>query len=195
MNPSTYKQVEENAKQVDIILRNIGDLSGLPMTVQEMAAAITALQDTVLTPGAGSDLAVDVNNNSKVLGLHVNTANSTTDLTPDKYSSGCTVELKRTTTIAANSLAGVTDAYCFLITFKQDSNTTDETTIDLTGGYHPTQLIIANNSFFIYKRIALSNVWGEWTGRPVQNPQFVTTPDSTAPTNQASGEFWVETIT
>lgn len=194
-NPSTYKQILDNMQNILTLTESMGNVSELPMTVEQMADKVKELSEAILTPPPEGG-AINTPEGIKVVGIHSNTANKDEDTVPADYKQGMTLELKLASTVGLEGKEGIAKPYIFILTFVQDTSLDTESTVP-AGSYAPMQLAFADASAVQYMRIAESDNWGEWkiqgdgTGDK-QVLQFIQS--ETEPVNQPEGHYWCEPI-
>lgn len=194
-NPSTYKQVLDNMKNIVALAQSMGDMSELPMTVSEMAAKVQQLTNAILTPPPEGG-AVSTPEGIKIIGIHSNTSNSEVDTVPSSYSQGMTLELKAAAKIGLSDKEDIVKPYIFVLTFVQDSALEAESALP-ENSFSPMQLAFADASAVQYMRIAENNVWGEWKiqGDGTGEEQVLQIIQSeTEPVDQPEGHYWCEPI-
>lgn len=171
INPSTYKQVLENAKRV-----------------QELADKILNAD-----PSTGGDV-VNSEEGIKVVGLHINTNNTDTDLTINQYKNGVTYEFKNVDVLKLTDTNGFIPGYCLLMTINKDGRIEGESDTEFTG----FQIAFTNgDTYGQYRRNATSDTtWGEWmslSGTTGGSSDWQHS--DTQPEDQAEGGYWCQPIT
>lgn len=204
INPSTYKQVVENAAKLLQLVGQLGDLSELPYDLNELARRVEELSNKILdvqpdpdTGGIGTEGDV-VNSGTgvKVIGIHVNTSKTEENSTIDEYAHGVTFEFKNSEVIGVKGKTGMTGDYCFIMTVKKDSPIAGEPE---TLGAKEFQIAYGTDGIYMFRReVTPEGGWGEWQERVDPKPQEVRqqfVQSDTQPTDQLEGEYWCEPIT
>jgi hypothetical protein len=193
MNPSTYKQVVENLKQINVLMDKMGDVENLPMSVEEMGNRVQKLTEMVIDPSDTGSLGTTADGDTKVVGTHANTDYSEVDTPPSSYNQGMTVELKNVDKIGLTGKTDISKQYVFVLTLIQDTKLRDEEAVD-ESEYVPMQIAYADKSVTQYVRAATDDsTWGEWMYLEIDVPNQVILSD-TAPDTQPEGHFWAEPI-
>lgn len=186
--PSTYQQVLANMEAI----AGLGNLSELPMNLEEIANTVKKLEDTIVNPpagGASSDV-ITTEDGSKVLGNHLNTGNAEVDTPLDEYTRGVTFEVKNVTIVGLNEKDGMTDAYCMVMTVKRDSAIEDEPeAISFT----PFQVAFSTSGACLYIRHQSDTGWDEWQGLSGGGSKEIVS--DTQPDKQKAGDYWCQPIT
>lgn len=195
-NPSTYKQVLENMQSILTLFESMGNMSELPMTVEQMAAKVQELSDSILTPPPGGG-AVTTPDGIKVIGIHSNTTLKDENTVPADYKQGMTLELKLAEAVGLGDKEDIVKPYIFILTFVQDTSLDSESAVP-EGSFAPVQLAFADAAAVQYMRVAESGVWGEWKiqGDGTGDKQVLQIIQSeTEPVDQPEGHYWCEPIT
>ena len=113
INPSTYKQVVENAKKILELLDSAGDITNITEDITTIKGDITdinkileQLKKLVINPPATGDI-INTDDGLKVIGVHINTSKKDENTPINDYQQGITFEFKNTTVIGVNSLPGM----------------------------------------------------------------------------------------
>src|SRR5699024_1830026 len=125
INPSTYKQVVENAKKILEFLDSAGDITNITEDITNIKGDITdinkileQLKKLVINPPATGDI-INTDDGLKVIGVHINTSKKDENTPITDYQQGITFEFKNTTVIGVNSLPGMSSGpYCAVMTVK-----------------------------------------------------------------------------
>lgn len=185
---STYQQVLENMEA----LANLGNLSNLPMDLEEIANTVKKLEETIVNPpegGASSDV-ITTEDGSKVLGNHLNTGNAEDDTPLDSYTRGVTFEIKNVSVVGLSGKDGMTDDYCMVMTVKRDSAIENEPE-ELN--FTPFQMAFSSSGACLYIRHQGEAGWGEWKGLSGNGGSNEIISES-QPDNQKAGDYWCQPI-
>lgn len=206
INPSTYKQVVENAKKILELLDSAGDITNITEDITNIKGDITdinkileQLKKLVINPPATGDI-INTDDGLKVIGIHINTSKKDENTPITDYQQGITFEFKNTTVIGVNSLPGMSSGpYCAVMTVKQDSSITGESGPITTT---PFQIAYSVDEFYFYRRnVTDGNAWGEWLQQQLgggggsggdYRQQIIQS--ETEPVGQEVGDYWAEPI-
>lgn len=206
INPSTYKQVVENAKKILELLDTAGDITNITEDITNIKGDVTdinkildELKGLIINPPATGDI-INTDDGLKVIGVHINTSKKDENTPITDYQQGITFEFKNTTVIGVNSLPGMSSGpYCAVMTVKQDSSITGESgPITST----PFQIAYSVDEFYFYRRnVTDGNAWGEWLQQQLgggggsggdYRQQIIQS--ETEPVGQEVGDYWAEPI-
>lgn len=206
INPSTYKQVVENAKKILELLDSAGDITNITEDITNIKGDITdinkileQLKGLIINPPATGDI-INTDDGLKVIGVHINTSKKDENTPITDYQQGITFEFKNTTVIGVNSLPGMSSGpYCAVMTVKQDSSITGESGPITTT---PFQIAYSVDEFYFYRRnVTDGNAWGEWLQQQLgggggsggdYRQQIIQS--ETEPVGQEVGDYWAEPI-
>lgn len=164
---------------------------------------------TMFIPQGGEDNKSSVVSNSsdetKVIGLHINTVNVNINSTPASYKQGVTFEIKQIATIGLNGKAGMSGTYCLVATFTKDTALDNEGSSSSITTFKPFQIAYATDNATYYKRFANSTSatsWNAWISgtRSMEEMAIVAAAKSDNPDlpdyngTQLTGEYWYETL-
>ena len=199
INPSTYKQVVENAKKILELLDSVGDITNITEDITDINKILDELKGLIINPPATGDI-INTDDGLKVIGVHINTSKKDENTPITDYQQGITFEFKNTTVIGVDSLPGMSSGpYCAVMTVKQDSSITGESGPITTT---PFQIAYSVGEFYFYRRnVTDGNAWGEWLQQQLgggggsggdYRQQIIQS--ETEPVGQEVGDYWAEPI-
>lgn len=169
INPSTYKQVLENAQRLNELAEKILDAD----------------------PSTGGDV-VNTDEGIKVIGLHVGTSNADVALGINEYKQGVTFEFKNVAVLNLTDLDGFVPGYCLLMTINKDSRVSGEADIDFTG----FQIAFTNgDEYGQYRRNATGDTtWTDWMNLSGTSGGSGWLYGAEQPEDQDEGGYWCQPI-
>lgn len=184
-------------KAQDDIMNMSKDIDEAEKSIKEIEDDVKELDEAVLNPPEDSDGSlVSSENGTKVIGVHINTANSEVNNLIADYNQGVTFEFKNTSVIGLKGKTGMSGDYCCVMTIKKDSPIEGETPDAIDAD--ECQIAYGTDGVYLFKRSAQDDgSWGTWAEMPKAaeievRQQFVES--DTEPTDQIAGEYWFENI-
>lgn len=197
INPSTYKQVQENTENIQPVYEALEGFDKTGGTLPEQLASITTLQQTQQTALNAIMAAKTVRSEAdtygtipdlKVIGITLETANITLATLPSAYTREITYELKTSTALGLDGREGITGNLFLVVTYKLAH--TVEGAID---SIKPFQTVFTGTISRLYReKNTDTDTWSAWIENTSDDHPtgFVTSDTQPIADAQNTGDFW-----